>query len=240
MSTGARRPMWYERQRSSEGLNTAAREAESLEGLSGFADYCRLREKGLRRESFAALRRFLDEARGWPWDKRTRFVDWVLTFQRGHPAAHELMSEPLMSGLVLPTLEEWCAREPGNPVAWRWRGSFSQDEPSEAALLRAIELDPREQIARELLIDRRLWRLDYCVHELPQGFLGNAEEALTDLSEVERLVEGLDPSHGPRPEYAKELLEYRELIQSYLDFKRSGSPFQFAQWADANGRRKSV
>lgn len=239
MSTGARRPMWYQGQDNSAGLSTAAREAESLEGLSGFADYCRLRERGLRRESFTALRRFLDEARGWPWDKRTRFVDWVLTFMHEHPSAHELNSEPLMTRLVLPTLEEWCARELDNPVPWRWRGSIVSDEAHQD-LRRAIELDPRERIARELLIDRLLGHINSYMESLSRVPVGLAEEALTTLSEVERLVEELGPSDGPRAEYAKEVRDYRELLQSYLDFKRSGSPLRFEQWADANGRRDSV
>jgi hypothetical protein len=231
--------MWYPRQDSSAGLSTAAREAESLEGLSGFADYCRLREKGVRREAFAALRRFLDEARGWPWDKRTRFVDWVLTFMHEHPSAHELNSEPLMTGLVLPTLDEWCAREPGNPAPWRWRGSLVFDEDHQD-LRRAIELDPREQLAREQLIGRRLTLIDGYMEGLSQVPVDLAEKALATLSEIERLVEELEPSRGGRAGYAREVHDYREVLQSYLDFKRSGSPLGFEQWADANGRRHSV
>jgi hypothetical protein len=163
------------------------------------ASYCRLRERGLRNDAFAHLREFIREAQQWSLPERARFADWILSLQRSHPQIYDLIPYPLQQDLIEPTLRDWCRAEPMHPVRYRWLGT---DED----LRRAVELDPAEQVARQLFIERVAGAVDFSIHELSSGYeyLGDPEDDLRQLREAEEMLQGIKDVER-RNHYTQEL-----------------------------------
>jgi hypothetical protein len=105
---------------------------------------------------------------------------------------------PLFRRAILPALvEAIAAREPG-PA--RWLASFDQllfhvpgELPeglrtSEALLREALRVDPKDQRARQKLVEHVASYLDYTLHELPAGVLwgqnGATAEQCVELQEL--------------------------------------------------------
>jgi len=85
-----------------ENYETLLRVADAAaeRGLAGYADDCRLRERGLRAEAFAVLRGFIAGAVEWPLERRAEVTDWLLGLELHHSQAFDLVPHPLRAGLV--------------------------------------------------------------------------------------------------------------------------------------------
>src|SRR5437764_7410788 len=197
--------------------------------LKHFSNYLRLRERGLRKEAFLQLEQFSAQTRHWGDEKRRQFVHWVMSMKREWSGAYDLLPTPLWKRLIGPILDKWIQDEPENPVPLRWRGRLED-------LRRAIEIEPTEQIARELLVSHLLHQVDYSIHELPNGFgyLGNETEDLEKLKEVETLAVAL-PS-DLRERLFSEVALLREIVEGYISYKHSASRLRFCDWMSSQGR----
>jgi hypothetical protein len=163
-----------------------AQQAEER-GYARYAEYCRLREEGLRTHAFQSLAQFIAEAQAQPAAWRREFVDWLLTFCFEHSRPLYACPTPLKRELISPTIREWTAAEPGNPTALRW----SDDE---RAMLVAARTIPRDEIAVGRYAVWILNGVDYDTHELPSDFLGKS--AHEDLSDVQTVIDLLHTVSG--------------------------------------------
>lgn len=66
--------------------------------------------------------------------------------------------QPLSERLVKPALLAWCAREPQDARPFRWYNRYYRDR---TYLVRALELDPSDDEARETLLGWWLYSLYY-------------------------------------------------------------------------------
>lgn len=222
--------MYYWRDSNYRGLLDVAEAAEQWPRLARYAEYCRLREQGLRKPAFQAIRTFIAEAQGWPLAERTEFVDWILTIAFHEREIYDLIPHPLRQDLIEPTLREWRSSEPDHPAPYRW----SAPGPD---LLRAIELDPHEQIARLRYLDSLAERVNYGAHELPYGapYLGDPDQDLGDVIRGELLARGIIDD-ARRSEFLEYLQSRRALLESYREYLDLRSGASFADWAHSEGR----
>jgi hypothetical protein len=201
--------MYYWRSENFEGLSLMALEADQL-GYRGFADYCRLRGKGLRKQAFETLMRFISEMRATSEVDRKKFVDWHQTYCFLNRAIFDASPNPLKEKLIRPTIAKWIHDEPENPLALRW----SDDESS---MLRAATLNSNDSVAVGRLAVAMLNRIDDATHELPQEYLGdNPNQDLVALRSILELLNGIketDFFHALR----EEALNQMKLIQNYLE-----------------------
>lgn len=164
-----------------QALITVGKAAAPYPAWADYAAYCFAREQGLRRAAFRHLAAFLTQAEQWTLDQRIAFVSFLFPFfETVDSADYGPFPQPLSERLVKPTLHEWCALAPADGRPFRWFGRYYRDR---VYLLRALELDPADDTARETLLGWWLYSLYYAVHHLPDGYIGNPadELALGDL-----------------------------------------------------------
>lgn len=119
-----------------------------------------------------------------------------------------LMPHPLYIRLVEPTLLEWTMEEPACAEPHVWLGGYDH-------LKLAIELDPESQVARKKIIIAVLRRVVFNGHEIPAGYLGNAENDLAALKEANELLIGL-ADENDRSSLAADIAEQRKRIEDFL------------------------
>ena len=176
--------MWHWRKENFEGLQQISEYLAGKEPLSKFKEYCEYREKGLRKEAFAKLNEFIDGALDWKFNDKKEFSDWVLWVNNGSPEIIDLIPQPLKARFIEPVLKEWKEIEPNNSAPFRWSGGLED-------LRKAIQLNQDDQIARIKLAEIILTATNYSIHELPNGYLGDANDDLDLVLEALKVIENI-------------------------------------------------
>lgn len=188
-------------------LKDAAAAARAVPEWKAYAEFCEQYERGLRREAFLVLERFISFLEGSPVMARRSFVSWLSHQADGCEGRHMLVPYPLQVRIVEPTLVEWAEVEPDCSEPHLWLGGYEH-------LKRAVELAPHDHIAKRTLIGTILNRVGFDAHELPAGYLGDAVVDLAALNEAEMLLASCS-SEEPGG-LAAEIVELRERIKHHL------------------------
>lgn len=227
---------------SNEALDHVALLAEAAAECpewGGFATYLALRGQGRRPESLAAMDAFLGEAEHWPFSKRLTLLLWL--DRESSPGRFDglLMPQPLWRRLAAPTASEWLACEPDNARANYLYAIYvarTEDGRDPLDYLRkAVRLDPCDQVARKVFIDRVAGSAENAQHELPwHGYLGDAAEDIRDLRDALAMIEGID--HAPsRQSLHAEVHELLDVALAWDAFQRADTGRDFAGWCAEHG-----
>lgn len=197
-----------------------------------FAEYCLLRERGLRKAALQRLNSFLAQTRQWAFPQRQEFVLWLcnqmLVFGG---AAHGLDPYPLPQELVLPTLAEWIQSEPQNVNPHRILGiRFGQREH----VYRVLELDPTEQGVRRWLVGQLINDIWHATHHLPDYYIGEPQDGLKRLLEAKEHITFIEDDQQ-RQHLSDSVRYYGQLIQDWQQFKASDGT-DFTRWCQEHER----
>ena len=233
-----------------ECLRAVAAQASANEAWSEYAQYCRDRERGLRRRAFQHLDTFLKSAKAWSFDDRSAFANWVCLriAEFGESDSCGLVPQPLAEQLVVPTLREWADREITGSIPYRWLGMYfsgvvypglraglSKGAVDAYSLLReALRRDPNDDLARIRLVEMIVGDAAFACHHLPHYFIGEPKEEMASIAEAAELLPGvIDSAQNAR---LKSELEYvSQLIDDWMRFTGAGAP-DFNQWCIDRGR----
>jgi hypothetical protein len=215
-----------------EGLADLARDLEARERCGHLAEYCRCRHSGLRREAFAALERFLADAKGWEPAAAREIAITILELRARTPQAHQFLTQPLLERFLLPTLKAWVEDAPTSLIPVRWLGILNHD-PS--LLSRVLAASPDDIPVRRILTELQLSQADYATHHLVEGtFLGDPDATRAALARATTLVEA-----SPQPEavadLSSEIEHYEGLVADWLAYCASPEG-TFPDWCAARGR----
>lgn len=195
--------------------------------LGPFAEYCRLKGLGLRREALLALNKLIADLNANP-DVTSRFEVVDRLFEIENEAdIHSLLPHPLVTKVMWPTCEARILQNDRDSRPYRWLGF--QDN-----WRKALELDPDDAIARGRW-SSACWRdLDYAFHELPAGVLSSVDEIAQSVATLDQLARGPGgPANWPGS-------WLRRLAVSYLDHARSGERVSLREWAASYDRPLSA
>lgn len=182
---------------SNRDLDALAEVAEATD-ISGWSRYCHLRAKGLRKEAMRALADFLDCSTELPLVDRRAFILALTAHRQAFSDPRLLCPEPLVTRLILPTLEEWLQGDPVSATAYFLLGTYSLGSTSDArespimCFRKVIALDPKHQDARIALVNVVVNWVRYAQHELPFGYIGPAEEDVMALQEALFVLRGVE------------------------------------------------
>jgi hypothetical protein len=200
--------------------------------MEPLARYCELRERGLRREAFAALQGFLGSTAALEPGAQRQLVLRVLAAHARAPEAHQFLSQPLLAGLVEPVLRAWCAEQPSDPVPAAALGLLLGERE---LLERALALEPADDRVRARLVSQLLGEVDFATHHLSESsFIGEPAAAAAVLEAAESLMQGAaDAAHFDA--LRSELAELRRLLRDWAEYSAcpEGS---FPDWCRARGR----
>lgn len=219
-----------------ESQNTAllivGRQASQNESWVEYAQYCFDREKGLRKEAFAHLNKFLNLSQSWKTEQKIAFIQFLLPLsEMVQEADYGPMPQPLSEKLIKPTLREWCSLETNNSDPFRWYGRFFR---SVEHIDRALEINPQDDKARQILLEWGMYQLYFSVHHLPESYIGNLAEDLELIEEIRKHIDQLTESKL-QEFWLKELEEYAILIHNYSAWEKSGHP-NLIKWGEENKR----
>lgn len=203
--------MYYWRNNAFQSLTEAASHASAFHAWHEYAQFCELLGKGLRKDALAHLVAFVKQAVNWPFSEKKEFISWLYHFIQERSDTFLLIPHPLYEEFINPTLAEWTEREPENGEPHRWLGTAEH-------LKEAIRLNPADEIARGRLAETVINWVEYSTHELPYGYIGNANEDLQILSEVEAVINEISDD-DKRSRYHRRVTELRESIDDYLGKK---------------------
>lgn len=214
-----------------ESLSALAQEFAGHSDLVGLAEYCRLRDKGLRSQALIRLDEFLNQASLWASDRARRHVILILEANdQNH--SHQFMCHPLLTQLIYPTLEQWINDEPLDAEPLGWIGLLRCDA---SALKRALCLRPNDIRIRRQLIEFETGDLDYSTHHLNESLLlSTVEKARESIAAARELIASAD-SVDPFSDQWEELDEYEQIIDDWEHYclSREGS---FPEWCKTRGR----
>jgi hypothetical protein len=215
-----------------EGLAELARDLKTHDGCNQLAEYCRLRHTGLRREAFAALERFLAEAKAWEPATARATANAILELRARMPQAHQFLTQPLLERFLLPTLRAWVDSEPASMIPVRWLGILNRDA---SLLSRVLAASPDDTPIRRILIELELSQVDYATHHLVESiFLGDLEATRVALARATALVEASSQADAVA-DLNREIKHYESLISDWLAYSIAPEG-TFPEWCVARGR----
>ena len=199
-------------------LRDLARIAAETPPWCGFARYCELRAKGLRKPAFAAMTTFIAEATAWPYEDRRQFAVWIC--ELGVSRKPEVLPQPLFVQLVEPTLEQWLESDELDPRPAYFLGLFatwSAEKPDSVARFEsALARDAAFEPARLALVDGMLGDVGYSQHHLPEAYIGSPAKDLMLLNAASVLLESV--RHPQARQYRLgELEEYRRQAEHWRE-----------------------
>jgi hypothetical protein len=203
--------MYYWRNNAFHSLAEAASYASAIPAWNEYARFCELLARGLRKDALAHLVTFTKQATDWPFPQKKEFISWLYHFAQQHADTYLLIPHPLYEEFIKPTLEGWIEREPDNGEPHRWLGTAEH-------LKEAIRLNPTDEIARSRLAETVINWAAYSIHELPYGYIGDANEDLQMLNEVETVITEIS-DEAKRSGYQLRVTEIRKNIKAYLNRK---------------------
>jgi hypothetical protein len=222
--------VWYWNQQNFKGLVAVADSIADQQQWLLFAQYCRLREQGLRPQALRAIADLIAEAAGWSDKARRQFADWIYSTSLRNPEVHQLIPTTLNQQLLVPTLQQWAASEPSNATPERWLGFASADH---LHFSNALSLDSTDDISRFRLISRELADVDHQCHHLPDYFIGEIDTAIMTLDRAKAMAADFS-----NPDIVLTLEdEFTELYSKVRDwqaFQEAGGA-SFRDWCIANG-----
>ena len=200
-----------------------------------YANYCFAREKGLRKDAFKHLDNFLQATRNLSNDQKIEFIKFLFPyFETVEEADYGPFPQPLSERLVKCTLEYWCENETKDERPFRWYGTYYR---SEDHLFKALELNPKDDIARQRLLTWWTYNLYYSIHHLPEGYIGNPSDDLELAKKVRYHIDQLS-DQNLKKKWSRELEEDLELVQNYIKWEQSGHP-DLEQWGKENNKNVS-
>lgn len=224
--------MHYWNKSNFEGLLQVAEALSADERLSSLAEYCRNRERGLRRQAFSALESFLAASEQWESSYSRGACQEVLELHARTPEAHQFLSQPLLTRFIFPVLEAWLADDPDSQTALRWLGILRRDSE---LLNRALALSPADVPVRRRLADWFLSDVDHATHHLVESrLLGDLEETKQALSQA-RAVVSAAPDSAPFADLSAEISEYQALLEDWESYSESPEG-TFPEWCKSRDR----
>jgi hypothetical protein len=213
-------------------MRAIADEAERL-GLAGYAEYCRLRESGLRSQAFAALARFITFAAALPDRERRALSDWLMSTREQHNRVDEVLPHPLKVNVVEPTLEAW-RNDTRDAAPRRWLGILHHDRD---LLDDAIACDATDDIARRHLIRLLLDHVAFSTHHLSEGlYLGDIPTDFAFLDKAKHELQQLrDPERRDRAAHRE--TAQRQLLEDWQTYSRSKPDEPFRDWCTRQGKQ---
>jgi hypothetical protein len=225
----------YWNQPNFQGLLQIADHLGSQAQLRSLAEYCRLREQGLRSKALEALDRFLQDSRSWESSSKQEACLTILEVHSRTPKVHQFLSQPLREQFIVPVLETWETAEPENYSAVRWLGILRNDAER---LRHALALRPDDVPVRKRLTEWHLSDVEHATHHLVESrLLGDLDETKRSLATARNLVEAA-PDPVPFKYMSSEISLHEQMLRDWESYA-SLPEGSFPEWCAGRNRSYS-
>lgn len=224
--------MYYYGKKDFEGLKRIAESFSHQPEYKLFADYCLLREQGLRKQSLQTLQKFILQAKLQTLDMQVSYCTTLIALKYQNPQI-SIFPQPLCNyaiSVLQQKLQQQAAdTEILNGLAYLLTRADYYEQ--------VLRIDENNQFALFELARLYITEVDYQCHHLAQSvFLGDSRQALALLNKVERLLDKLH-DQAKRESCQVEFDYYKELIQTWLQYQSELVQISFYQWCESQGKQ---
>ncbi|HMP08577.1 MAG TPA: hypothetical protein PJ982_19700, partial [Lacipirellulaceae bacterium] len=172
---------------------------------------------------------------GWGFEGRKAFVLWLCgKMDAVEHADYGPFPSPLCTRLFRPFFTEWLNREPANDEAHALRARYL-DEP--LFYRRALEINPRNQRARQALAVSCIGSIWHATHHLPDYFIGDEQEIKSVAEEARDHIAHIEQADR-RGLLSADLAREEQLLDDWIAFQQRPEK-DFDAWCRSKGRRYS-
>ena len=223
--------MHYWNKTNFNGLREIAESLQQKNGYEGYARYCLLREKGLKKEALAELRSFIDQSRMLPVNEQRAMACGLAELHFYNRDVHQFLPQPAVA-YIGDVLQKWCDESPSTPEPYRWCGVVcGKPEFFE----RALQEDPEDKISLSRLALQELQSVDFATHHLSESiFLGSESEADAALAKAAAYVMRL-PVNESKARHLEEIAYYRSLLSAWREYEGGSRQKPFPEWSAEHG-----
>jgi tetratricopeptide (TPR) repeat protein len=216
-------------------LLTVANSAKENPLWLDYSEYCNYREQGIRKEAFKKLELFINSTKKWTFEQRIDFAKFLLPlFENVKDADYGPFPQPLSEKMIKPTLEEWCKIETVDCRPFRWYGKYYR---SEDYLFKALEINPKDDLSRNTLLNWWTYNIYFSIHHLPEGYIGNVEQDLKQIEKIKEFISQIN-DNKIKQDWLNEIAEDFEIVNNYKQWKDLGHP-NLMDWGKENHKQVS-
>lgn len=162
---------------------------EKIEEISWAGTYIRyldLYKRGIKKKAKSLLIPFINEFNGHNKNDRRLFIDLICKAAFFTNKYSLFLPVNLYREVVLPEVNEWLKEDPDNVIPNRWSDDLEKNK-------KAIEVDPSDQIALEIVADKIIGMISMNQHEINSGYPydGNPEEDILLIESYERFLNNI-------------------------------------------------
>lgn len=223
--------MYYWNQANFEGLRELGEAMQSRQGLGYLAQYCLLRERGLRKQAMTALLVFIRDTSARPLAEQRDLACELTRLHFENRNVHQLVAEPLRAYLQ-GVFASWCAEFPELAEPYRWLGVLSRDTQHFET---ALKFDAEDRIALGWLTSEALNAVDFATHHLGEGrLLGTLDDAYGWLERASSYASRLQAGTA-QTNFLEEIADYRELLDAWRAYCALAPEQSFPDWSREQG-----
>ena len=213
------------------GLKDIANRYSADAAFVDFAQYCSLKEQGLKKPALNAINRFIALTSTLPLPEQRDMVLHLSHLAWRHRHVHQLIAYPLHQYLSQ-MLSDWVATAPTQAEPYRWLGYFSQNPEW---FSKALQYDATDQISLQQLIGEALAAVDHQTHHLFESrFIGDVAQAQQSLAQAAQYITRLT-SVTQQQQLSGQCAYYQRLISCWLQYQQTDQPLPFSQWCVEQG-----
>ncbi len=143
-----------------------------------YVQYLDLRRKGLRKDSFIALEKFIQIYNSLDNTYRRFFIHFIYRIGWKKGDYNEYVPVNLYN-IFKTELSLWMKDEPENPIPYRWSSDLS-------LIKKAVDLNPSDQLTLDIFFSRLVKGIEMNQHEVEFGFRYDGDP----MQDLELIVDG--------------------------------------------------
>ncbi|WP_206484061.1 hypothetical protein [Thalassotalea sp. G2M2-11] len=231
--------MHYWNQENFEGLKNIAERFKNEAGFELFAEYCSLKEKGLKKQAVSIVKDYVKNLENLELKKQRDICVRLAELAFWNSDIHQLLSHPLQV-YITDIFTKWCSIE-SSAAPYTLLGYMTGENE---CFIQALKHNPTDQIALYRLAISAIDDVDFQVHHVSESiFLGEEKNAINRLEEAKTYFNRMEDSKYK--EYlTKEITDSEELLKDWMSYKEQVgqadiASISFPKWCEVNGKSYS-
>lgn len=198
-----------------------------------YKNYLVNREKGFRKEAFQHLNLFIKDFETRNEKEQMHFIRTLFKLEKTAFIMDVGVPYPLKQ-ILYEKLEKCCENGKADEKIFYWAGKYLYRMDY---VRKSLEINLNYDDARIYMNKVNLDRLWFATHHLPEYYCkdGEEQEDLKLCETVENEIEKIS-SEEKREHLFKDLYFYKELIENYIEWKKSGT-LSFLEWGKENNKK---
>ncbi|WP_395377547.1 hypothetical protein [Marinicella sp. W31] len=223
--------MHYWNQDNFEGLKAVGEKYALINGFELYADYCLLKEQGLKKHAMSAINAFVSFLQKRHQEEQRAAAVELASLAFENKETHQLLPYPLVQCLKH-ILERWVSEDEKNPLPYKWLGYIAADY---SYFEKTLQLDPNDEMCLSKLAVAHLNDIDYQTHHLSESLLiGTLSDAKSSLDHAQVLIDRIK-TKALKMYLQSDYAYYEKLLNCWEMYSKAEQKESFPDWCAFRG-----